>query len=247
MALHTVPYSYTPESRTAWQSVYTDQSYKSLWKPRQSSSNLFVWNWWWISSFQQTQRRPYPHLFVHVKARVISWDDWLDASGGVCVCTCLCVYVWECSSLSHSMSDWRLAVRLSVPLRHPICLCHCARSLHTQKHKHSHTVTLPLLDAHNAPMPRSGVFDAGLFIAVIKFSPLSTCSYQIPYFFASLCHDRRTDSAPSLYWSVPWSWLKWSYLLPSFLASHPCLDPDRAERHTRPAPYSWQSAAWCSR
>lgn len=124
---HTLIQAYPPKSHTARHSVYTDKSYKSIWIPQQSCSNLFVWNLWWICNFQQTQRRPYPYLFVHVKGWVISQHNWLAASGGVCVCLCVC----ECCSLSRSMSEWRLVVRQSVPLRHLIRLCHCLYSLCT--------------------------------------------------------------------------------------------------------------------
>lgn len=138
------------ESHTARQSVYTRKSYKSIWIPQQSSSNLFVWNLWWIGNFQQTQRRPYPHLFVHVKGWVISQHDWVNTIGGVCVFLFISLNEWvevDCKAICPSQTP-----NLSLSL--------CMQPEHTHIDILA-SVTLPFSDADIASPPSYCAFCTG--------------------------------------------------------------------------------------
>ena len=150
------------------------------------------------------------------------------------------------------MSEWRLTVRLSVPLRHPICLCRCACSLSTLtliywpqwrylsqmliSHHHQVTVHFVLAGPKNNYIWLTTVsFSLGLNCNQIKSFDPSWIYFKV-YF--SLCSDRQTDSSQGESWPLlkcPIEFPQVTYLLPSLLASRSSLDPDRAERHTHPA------------
>lgn len=86
--------------------------------------------------FSGTQRRPYPHLFVHVKSWVISQHDWLVTSGGVCA------PVWVCMSvfLFISLIEWvQGGYKAICPSRTPnTSLSLCLLCAHTHTHTHTY-------------------------------------------------------------------------------------------------------------
>jgi len=118
-------------------SVYMGKSYKSIWIPQQSSSNLFVWKLWWICKFQQIPTQALSTPICPCK-RLSYFSTQLvrchQSSNYVCVCVWMLCFI--------SFNEWVVGCKAIYPSQTPnlsLSLQVLPVRLHTRIHTHTLT------------------------------------------------------------------------------------------------------------